>query len=168
MGLCHEPPRLQKLTRLERLCCVSRSAGGISYNDGSSRCSSYCPGPPLAQPSPRQIAQCAGESNPAIGRERGLPLLSHATRASPRVSPFKPQARTDPRPLTRPHGARTQRARGRIRPLFPLWDTHDCAIAQISDGEVSALWASRGVGMVVGLTSVTLRAPREAAKISGQ
>ena len=57
------------------------------------------------------------ESTPAIGRERGLPLLSHATRASPRRSPFDPQTRTDPRPPTRPHGARTQRARRKFIPF---------------------------------------------------
>jgi hypothetical protein len=73
-------------------------------------------------------------------------------------SPRSPPSHASPR---RAHAAS---ARQESPIVSTLGHTHDCAIAQISDGEVSALWASRGVGMVVGLTSVTLRAPREAAK----
>ena len=72
-----------------------------------------------------------GEAIPAGKTGRGLPLLSHATRASPRRSPFEPQTRTDPRPPTRPRGARTQRARRKFIPFSfseKLLGTPDAAI----------------------------------------
>ena len=72
-----------------------------------------------------------GEAIPAGKTERGLPLLSHATRASPRRSPFKPQSRTVPIPPTRPYGTRTQRARRKFIPFLlseKLLGTQDAAI----------------------------------------
>ena len=107
-----------------------------SYNDGSSRRLSL------------------RESNSRIGVQRSVLRPSLATGAGPRVSHVKPQPRSVARPPTRPHGAHAPLARSCSHFLRTTVSV-DCDRFVPLRGIGVAV--QRSVGVVLGLTPVTLR-----------